>query len=291
MENLTDEKLYELCKMYGARALEWRRKFVGLLPEVERRKLYLRKGFSDIFEFAAKLAGVSKEQVQTVIRADEKFADKPVLREALVSGEISANKLVRLVTVATVENQEFLAEKVKLLSNRAVEVLVRDMKFLHVQENGKQDGLFERKDVDGSLRAQKLEKLKLSGEVVGKLVKLQNKGLDINVLILEFLEKREKEIEEKKMEISREVAEKVVGKRNANVAVTRYVPAEVRKVLREEHGTKCAVPNCKKMAEALHHTARFGLVKEHNPYFMAPLCREHHEIAHAIDGKVLERKK
>ncbi len=61
MENLTDEKLYELCKMYGARALEWRRKFIGLLPEVERRKLYRKKGFASVFEFAAKLAGVSQK--------------------------------------------------------------------------------------------------------------------------------------------------------------------------------------------------------------------------------------
>ncbi|MBI5754420.1 hypothetical protein HZA40_04730, partial [Candidatus Peregrinibacteria bacterium] len=61
---LTDQNLYELCKTYGTRALEWRRKFIGLLPEVNKRKLYQKKGFGSIFEFAKKLAGLSEEQVR-----------------------------------------------------------------------------------------------------------------------------------------------------------------------------------------------------------------------------------
>ena len=48
---MTDEKLYELAKMYGRNALVWRQKFMGLLPEVEKRKLYERKNFGSIFEF------------------------------------------------------------------------------------------------------------------------------------------------------------------------------------------------------------------------------------------------
>ena len=38
------EKLYQLCKTFGARTLLWRQKFIGLLPEVNRRKLYEKKG-------------------------------------------------------------------------------------------------------------------------------------------------------------------------------------------------------------------------------------------------------
>ena len=285
MKNLTDERLYELCKMYGTRALEWRRKFVGLLPEVERRKLYVEKGFSSIFEFAAKMAGVSREQVQAAIRVHEDFADKPLLKNLLETGEVSVNKLVRVMTVATQENQEFLAGKVKLLSNRAIETFVRDLKFakqnfLHVQESKKQNGLFGMKNEDRSVHVNTLEKLGLSEEVVEKLVELQKKGIDINQLILGFLENRKKEIEKKKLEIEREVEGKI----------SRYVPKKIKKVIREEYGTKCAVPNCKKSAEVMHHTVRFALAKEHNPYFIAPLCREHHEIAHAIDVKMQSKK-
>jgi len=273
MKNMTDEKLYELCKMYGARALEWRRKFIGLLPEVNRRKLYEKKGFGSIFEFAAKLAGVSKEQVQRVLQLERNFEDKPALREALVSGKISANKLARIASVATIENQEILMNQAEQLSKAAVETFVRDIKFAN------QNGLFKTQNDGNSVPGHRIENLKLSTEVIAKLSVLQNKGIDVNELILEFLEKREQEIEEKKAEIVREFCER----EKAGKATTRYIPSKVKKVLDEEFGKKCAVPNCKKMSKTLHHTARFGLIKAHNPYLMAPLCHEHHVIAHSLD--------
>jgi len=30
---ITDKKLYQLCKTFGTRALVWRQKFIGLLPQ------------------------------------------------------------------------------------------------------------------------------------------------------------------------------------------------------------------------------------------------------------------
>ena len=57
---ISDQQLYELCQKYGERARTWRQKFAGLLPEVYRRRLYEKKGFGSIFEFAAKLAGMSQ---------------------------------------------------------------------------------------------------------------------------------------------------------------------------------------------------------------------------------------
>jgi hypothetical protein len=71
-----DQKIYELCKKYGADALEARRKFAGLLPEVFRRRIYEKKGFNSIFEFAAKLAGMSQDQVRLVLNLEKKFADR-----------------------------------------------------------------------------------------------------------------------------------------------------------------------------------------------------------------------
>lgn len=63
---LTDQELYRKAKLYGKNALLWRRKFMGLLPEVERRRLYEKKGFGSVFEFSFKLAGLSEEQVRRV---------------------------------------------------------------------------------------------------------------------------------------------------------------------------------------------------------------------------------
>ena len=93
-----------------------------------KRRLYEKKGFGSIYEFAARLAGMSREQVQRVLQLERKFEDKPVLKEMLVNGEESIYKLARVASIATPENQEELASKVSTLSQKAVETFVKDIK-------------------------------------------------------------------------------------------------------------------------------------------------------------------
>jgi hypothetical protein len=107
---LSNGQLFELCQDYGRKALEWKRKFTGLLPEVERRRLWADRGFGSVFEFAARLAGISEEQVRTALNLNRSFSDKPSLKALLESGEVSINKLVRIQSVATVETANFWAE-------------------------------------------------------------------------------------------------------------------------------------------------------------------------------------
>lgn len=80
MNSLTDRevKLYDLCREYGSKARHWRDKFIGLLPEVETCGLYKKKGFDSIFEFAAKLAGISHDQVRLVLSLEKRYQDKPI---------------------------------------------------------------------------------------------------------------------------------------------------------------------------------------------------------------------
>ena len=288
--NLSDEKLFRLCRMYGARSLEWRNKFIGLLPEVNRRKLYEKKGFGSIFEFAAKLAGVSKEQLGTVINLEKDFEDKPLLKRLLVTGEVSINKLVRIQSVATSENQAFWANQVQLLPNRALETLVRDERESQNQD-GFQKPLFEANELH--VQPKHLEfsspisgqhtSLNLSNEVKERLAKLQAKGIDINQLLTELLDQHEEAITAEKNQISQEMSEKPIKK------TSRYIPSKIKKVLSKEHGTKCSISTCEKAAKQIHHTQRFSLAKnqnsnlDHDPSYLAPLCKEHHQIAHSID--------
>jgi len=101
---------------------------------------------------------------------------------------------------------------------------------------------------------------------------LQEKGIDLDSLLLEFLEKREQEIEEEKAAISAELKE----------TDSRYIPVKTRKILAKEHGTKCSKFDCKKPAVELHHTQRFALARTHDPRYLTPLCKEHHQLAHQI---------
>ncbi|MBI2634771.1 hypothetical protein HYW82_03845 [Candidatus Peregrinibacteria bacterium] len=106
-------------------------------------------------------------------------------------------------------------------------------------------------------------------------MELQQKGIDLNQLLAEFLNKREEKIEKEKADITEKLEKKS--------KVSRSIPASVKRIIQKEHGTKCAIPTCRKPSEHLHHTLRFAMSQSHYPHYIAPLCRQHHLIAHSID--------
>lgn len=262
---MTDEKLFELCQLYGERARMWKQKFLGLLPEVYERRLYRKKGFSSIFEFGAKLGGVSEEQVKTVLRLDEKFKDKPELHNLLTGGIVSIHKLSRVASIASQTSSHFWADKVQVLPQASVEALVKDERI--------------RQSCGKLLRAQNLSTaiLQLSPEAIAKLQELQEKGIDVSSLILDLLKEREEKIQTKKHALLAEVT--------TSKNTSRYIPQRIKKLLIEEYGTKCAISSCKNKAQLIHHTQRFSIDKTHNPLYLAPLCQAHHRIAHVVDTK------
>ena len=334
---ISDEKLFSLCKMFGAQALEARRKFLGLLPEVNRRDLaekrkgqswLARRGFSSIFEFAKKLTGASEEHVRVVFNLERRFEGKPVLQTMLVNGEVSANKLARVVSIATKENQEALAEQVRILPNRAIEVLVRDVKNeqnilqesgeavpgaynhnglqipiknhqgLHVQTSGGKN-----MTAPGEILALKMN-LKLDDDIIAEMNELQGKGININEILREALNKRRDEIAREKAKLAKtervkrqgvvteddEHTAPVASGMNVPTSRSRYISVRVKKILAVEYGTKCSIPNCRQDAGEIHHTWRFTLTNSHDPHFLAPLCKEHHLIAHSVDWRFWERR-
>ena len=278
---------------------------MGLLPEVYKRKLYERKGFSSVFEFAKKLAGLSEEQVRRVLNLEKKFEETPILKNLLLNGEVSVNKLARVASIATKENEEALAEQVKLLPQTALETLVKDERkisennMIAKNRNGLQMGFFEEKSVRAHNNASANERsepergeqpgvkqnveLELSAEVMEKLLELQQKGIDINELILETLKKRELEIAQEKEQMAEEMDKRVDNP-------SRYIPIKTKNLLQKEHGSKCSLKTCQKPAKTIHHTQRFALSQSHDPRYLAPLCKNHHLIAHSIDQKFQQKR-
>ena len=53
---------------YGRNAKEWLRKCALLLPEIEKHRIWEKRGFSSISEYAAKLAGMSRLSVDEALR-------------------------------------------------------------------------------------------------------------------------------------------------------------------------------------------------------------------------------
>lgn len=259
---MNDKELLETAEFYGKKLLYWRYKFTGLLAEINKRRLYEKKNCSSIFEYAAKFGGLSEEQVRRALNLDKRFEELPKLKEALTSGEVSINKLLRVAAIATPENEEKLVTAAKILSNRAIETFVRDEK-----QNGLDKPQIEVKSVH----------VHFNDEVKLRLAELQEKGIDINEIILAALNKREEEIaEEKAMPVE--------------LATSRSLLAKTERLVEKEHGTKCSIETCKKPSVVIHHTQTFAISRSHNPNYLAPLCKEHHEIAHAINLKIRQMR-
>lgn len=278
ISTLSDKQLLTLCQEYGQNAKLWKQRFLGLLPEIEHRSLYLQAGCTSLFEFAAKLGGVSREQVKVVLSLQNRFEAMPALKQALTSGNVAISKLARIVSVATPQNQEFLLNKTTILSKSALETFVRDVKRLPGQKKNINKIEYSHQKIHQS------SELSLSPDVQQELLEMQNKGINVSQELREFLNQRKQRIQEEKQKVAKELKIQAEGP-------SRYIPKKVTNLLKQEYGTKCAHEQCINQAVNIHHTSRFSMNPSHNPFFLAPLCKQHHEIAHNVDLKVMEQRR
>jgi hypothetical protein len=98
---MKNDELHEKFVEYGRNAKEWMRKCVLLLPEIEKERIWKKKGFGSIYEYAAKLAGMSRWQVEDALRILKKIGDKPFLQQVVEKKGI--NSVRPVVTIATKE--------------------------------------------------------------------------------------------------------------------------------------------------------------------------------------------
>lgn len=282
--NETNQNLYERFCYYGKISLAARNKCIGLLPEIYQRKIYLEKGFASIHEFAAKLAGLSHEQVNRTLSLEKRLINIPVLHQALVKGEIGLNKLRKIVTIATVENQKEVLENAKVLSVRAIETMVRDIKKSGSNdEHGHvttQNTIFPNDPQDHEAKSE--PSLAINEEIQKELLEMQKKGVDINAVLQKFLENYRQELEQEKEKIHLNQQDPAINPGRTS----RYIPAVVKKVLTKEFGECCSVPGCYKLYQEIHHLLPYVMVKQHDPRLMVQLCHEHHQITHRINRKV-----
>ncbi|MBT6069146.1 hypothetical protein HOG48_05310 [Candidatus Peregrinibacteria bacterium] len=123
---LSDSQLYQKCKQYGLQTRLWRRKFAGLLPEVAKRELHKKRGYSSIYEFAGKIGGMTHDATAKILRMAAKLEDKPTLKKMLEMGEQGWSKIEKVAWVATPETEAKWAEKVRKMPKQALEVFVQE---------------------------------------------------------------------------------------------------------------------------------------------------------------------
>ncbi len=225
---------------------------VSMLPEISERGIYREHGCSSIYEYAGKYGGLSYSVVQKALWVEEKLTEAPKLREAVK--EVGVHKVALFATLATKENDEALADKVRNMSKPALQ--------------------------------------ELSKELRGNTVKKLSVELDPEMQFLLNKIKRELGIEDDKEALKiilRKFKNPIPGDENKNPrkssprepqagAESRYIPVQQKREAISKTNGKCAYPNCSKPYEQLHHTDYFAHSRDHQN--LQPLCRTHHEFMH-----------
>jgi len=309
-----DKTIHDQFSAYGKNAKAWMNKCVLMLPIVEKNRIWEKKNFSSIYEYAAKIAGMSRHKVDDSLRIIRRIEDKPGLMSVARAKGVNAVRPV--ATIATKETDNFWADKAKKMDRNTLRVFAKDYKSENLRNPGalygKESRAGPRLPVENSFykpsccsgaeiknemkkgvgeekvqlsmkldkkNAEALKQIKGDGDwndAINKLLSFSQKELVAEQKQLEETEKQfQKELKEEK-------PEKVTN-------CTRYKPAQITKFVKKRSRGLCEHPNCNKSAKHIHHIEPFALKKEHDPDKLVHLCEEHHELIHLghIEGSVM----
>lgn len=238
---MNENELHKKFREYGANAREWMRKCVLLLPEIDRRAVWRRKGFGSIYEYAAKLAGMSRATVEEALRVLHKIEDKPELMRIV---ELKGIQAVRpIATITTNETQSFWAEKARIMAKNTLETYVKNYR-------------------EEKLPRKEVQPVKLT--------------MDLDYKIAAALEKMKGQSSWNEL-----MTKLLAGHVPESVkAISRHIPNHIQRYAKEKFAGRCHYPNCKRPGEILHHTQRFALERVHDPSRLVYLCKEHEQLAH-----------
>ncbi len=267
ISKLSDSELYKKCQEYGLQTRLWRQRFAGLLPEVFKRRLYRRRGFGSIHEFAAKLGGMSQRSVDKVLNLSYRLEGKPLLKSLLESGEQSWSKIEKVAFIANSKNQVELAEKVQSLPQPALEAYVQNIREQLTLQSQVQN---IRVIPQGPRFVKVFYEIEESVNIALRILKSELNVLTYNELFKALVKRKSRKIV---LKVCPECAKDVDAR-------GRYIPAEVRHFLEEKY-KHCPFPGCNKPHEIFHHVRRYALNPSHDPRYIVPLCKAHERLAHA----------
>lgn len=230
----------------GRQAREAVRRCQLLLPLVASERVWEKKKFGSIYEYAAKLAGMSHSSVDSALWTLRKVSGMPALQAV---AEVKGVGRVRVVaTIATPETQEFWAEKARSMSVHTLETYVRETRHVAKTHSDCVDvNLHLKPDL-----ARRLEVLKKHAD---------------------FKSAFERAIARMEQELESAAPEPVKGS-------SRHIPARMARFVHARTSGFCAYPGCTRVATSLHHTQRWGLEKVHDPARLHGLCTSHERLAH-----------
>lgn len=301
--------LHQKFVQLGAQRKNLTRQLQALLPEINRRKIYLQHGCSNIYEYAWKFAGFSKFLVEKVIRVTAHLENKPFLK-ALIEKE-GIHKVALVATIATPETDKIFAKNLENMSKPALFEFAKELRqdLKKNDKNGKNLNLFQENSESLNYKCNAAaEKIKIEFDEEMQISFLQFKKELKKEFGCEFSHKEgirimlnkwkkfgfgEKKVKNPKRNCAdqKNETEKIYNAKT-KIQSSQHVPGNVldentkkrpikackKRPILEKFNYRCAYPNCKNPYDVIHHRDRFSLSQSHDS--IIPLCKIHHEFAH-----------
>ena len=109
-----DLKIHKEFSALGKSRRECTNALLSLLPEIDRDKIWQKAGFSSIYEYALRLAGLSTRLVNKALKIDQKLAEMPELKSLIKSQGLS--KIEIISRVASKDTEKFWCEKARTMT-------------------------------------------------------------------------------------------------------------------------------------------------------------------------------
>lgn len=277
------EQIHQKFIQFGSNAKKWIHECKLLLPEIAEKRIWEHKGFSSIYEYAGKLAGLSHGQVDDALWILRKAFDKPELMA--VARTKGINSIRPVVSIATKQNAGFFAKKALEMGKNTLAVYVRGLRKV-AQDTENEQSLLEGEEFRTgpktltneqavflrdatpagaqTIVSIKIISMELSPETAAELEKL--KINDWDELMKMFLKLHREKLEEQKPQ--------------KKVTKSRYISKKIQEFILKRSGGHCEFPHCRRKYEDFHHTERFAMKKEHDPDKIRALCKAHHDLMH-----------
>jgi len=288
---MNDLELHHRFKKLGTIRNKITYKLLALLPEIAARKIYEKKGYRTVHEYAARLAGLTPDVVTKALAVAKKLSDKPLLQAQIE--KVGIHKVSLVASLATIETEKIWAEKVENMSKKTLEVFTKEYRqtgsfdvgraadeSLKIELDHEMQKMFYKlkKEIGANLSNKEALRVILAnfkknetktGEKVVYKPKSTFPGKDFD-----RREKRSGEIVEKRTD---EAREKKVGK-SVYEPKGRYVAVKTKRTTIAKTAGTCTYTNCTKAIENIHNKTPYSVRKTHED--LVGLCKEHHEMAH-----------
>jgi glutaredoxin len=113
--------LHEAAVQFAKEYLSLEHKLIDILQKIDDCKLYLKMGYSSLFQYCVSALSLSESQSFYFTTVARKAKEVPELKKAIESGEINLSKARRIVPVINKENKDIWIEKAKSLPQRELE--------------------------------------------------------------------------------------------------------------------------------------------------------------------------